>query len=285
MTNARRRRRVAYVRPARRPAGSGAGPHLPAPQTVSSPRMKSVGSAGMGKGRQRSWLGVTTPCLKSAARPTGKLMGWKGSCVTEGRIRYSQLRRFSLRPPGGGRCSPAEAAAQAEPGAPPAAAGRRPSKAADPAALHAGCSPLLLGTCCLGLSTRPASALNCRRGRGGRQRGGEWGGSRGGRGGGGACGGGARRNRGGAPREVRRPAEGARSALACAQRLAAAGRGSSPGGRVDRRPARRQHPMSIEPAPSPLPPQAGPEAGHCAGRGRGADPRDPGRLGRDRGTA
>ena len=114
MTTARRRRRVAYVRPARRPAGSGVGPHLPAPQTVSSPRMKSVGSAGMGKGRQRSWLGVTTPCLKSAARPTGKLMGWKGSCVTEGRIRYSQLRRFSLRPPGGGRCSPAEAAAQAE---------------------------------------------------------------------------------------------------------------------------------------------------------------------------
>lgn len=39
----------------------------------------------------------------------------------------------------------AEAAAQAEPGAPPAAAVRQPSKAADLAALHAGCSRLLLG--------------------------------------------------------------------------------------------------------------------------------------------
>jgi hypothetical protein len=42
------------------------GAHLPAPQMVSMPRTKSTGSSGMLKGRQRSWLGVTTPWWKSA---------------------------------------------------------------------------------------------------------------------------------------------------------------------------------------------------------------------------
>lgn len=42
--------------------------HLPAPQMVNNPRTKSTGSSGMAKGRQRSWLGVTTPWLKSAVR-------------------------------------------------------------------------------------------------------------------------------------------------------------------------------------------------------------------------
>ena len=62
--------------------------HLPAPQMVNSPRTKSTGSAGIAKGRQRSWLGVTTPASKEAVRVSaGKLRGWKGSWVTEGRMR------------------------------------------------------------------------------------------------------------------------------------------------------------------------------------------------------
>jgi hypothetical protein len=81
-----------------------AGPYLPAPHTVNSPRTKSTGSAcvGMGNGRHRSWLGVTTPRLKLAVRPSvGKSSGWNGSCVTEGRMRYSQLRCCCLH---GGGC-------------------------------------------------------------------------------------------------------------------------------------------------------------------------------------
>ena len=43
--------------------------YLPAPQMVVSPRMKSVSaSVGMVKGRQRSWLGVTTACSKLPAQ-------------------------------------------------------------------------------------------------------------------------------------------------------------------------------------------------------------------------
>ncbi len=45
-----------------------------------------------------SWFGVTTPWRKSAVRVSvGKLSGWNGSCVTDGRMRYSQLRWFSPR--------------------------------------------------------------------------------------------------------------------------------------------------------------------------------------------
>lgn len=76
----------------------GPRPHLPAPQTVNMPRTKSTGSAGIVHGRQRSWFGVTTPLAKSAVSVSaGKLSGWKGSCVTEGRMRYSQDRRFCTR--------------------------------------------------------------------------------------------------------------------------------------------------------------------------------------------
>lgn len=40
-----------------------------------------------------SWFGVTTPCRKSAVSVSaGKSSGWNGSCVTDGRILYSQLR-------------------------------------------------------------------------------------------------------------------------------------------------------------------------------------------------
>ena len=61
---------------------------LPAPHIVNMPRTKSTGSAGIGSGLQRSWLGVTTPRLKSAVScSAGKFSGWKGSCVTEGRMR------------------------------------------------------------------------------------------------------------------------------------------------------------------------------------------------------
>ena len=103
--------------------------HLPAPQTVKRPRTQSTpGVSGSGKGRQRSWLGVTMQQPKSAVsdstagrasvqcvggsgshwcdtrqwlnesytRPSGS-MGRKGSWVTEGKMRYSQVRRLEAR--------------------------------------------------------------------------------------------------------------------------------------------------------------------------------------------
>jgi hypothetical protein len=72
-------------------------PHLPAPQMVVRPRTKSTGAPGTGKGRQRSWLGVTAALVKSAVSVSvGNSRGWKGSWVTEGRMRYSQLRCWAL---------------------------------------------------------------------------------------------------------------------------------------------------------------------------------------------
>lgn len=62
--------------------------HLPVPHTVLSPRTQSTGSEGTGKGLQRSWFGVMVPPEKSAVRESlGKLTGWNGSWVTEGRMR------------------------------------------------------------------------------------------------------------------------------------------------------------------------------------------------------
>mmetsp|Transcript_68169 Transcript_68169/g.215652 ORF Transcript_68169/g.215652 Transcript_68169/m.215652 type:complete len:204 (-) Transcript_68169:236-847(-) len=72
----------------------------PAPHMVVMPRTKSVFSSGSGivGGRHLSWLGVAVARLKSATIcSTGKLRGWKGSCVTEGRIRYIQVCWLSLR--------------------------------------------------------------------------------------------------------------------------------------------------------------------------------------------
>ena len=70
---------------------------LPAPQTVNRPRTKSTKSVGTLKGRQRSWLGVMSARSKSPLNTSiAKSSGWKGSCVTEGRMRYSQLRWLHL---------------------------------------------------------------------------------------------------------------------------------------------------------------------------------------------
>ncbi|MNH14986.1 hypothetical protein D3C79_745910 [compost metagenome] len=60
----------------------------------SQPSMKSVGSVGSGCGLQRRRLGVTAP--------SGPASGWrarrsKRGCSAEGRMRYSQVRRNSLR--------------------------------------------------------------------------------------------------------------------------------------------------------------------------------------------
>lgn len=51
----------------------------------------------MARGRQRSWLGVTAAASKLLMMvSTGKSSGWKGSCVTEGRMRYSHVRWLLL---------------------------------------------------------------------------------------------------------------------------------------------------------------------------------------------
>ncbi|MNY66016.1 hypothetical protein D3C86_2033790 [compost metagenome] len=73
------------------PAGLSAG----ALATIGTqPSMKSVGSAGIGCGFQRRRLGVTAP--------SGPASGWrarrsKRGCNADGRMRYSQVRRNSLR--------------------------------------------------------------------------------------------------------------------------------------------------------------------------------------------
>src|SRR5690606_34493374 len=68
----------------------------PLPAIVNSPSTKSAGCAGIGSGSQRNWSGVTGPSPKSLCR-RGCANGANGPCMAAGRIRYSQLRRFSLR--------------------------------------------------------------------------------------------------------------------------------------------------------------------------------------------
>ncbi len=68
----------------------------PLPATVYRPSTKSVGVAGNGNGSQRSWSGVTGPSPKSLWKH-GCTNGAKVPCIAAGRIRYSQLRRFSAR--------------------------------------------------------------------------------------------------------------------------------------------------------------------------------------------
>lgn len=68
---------------------------LPAPQTVYSPSTKSVGLSGTSSGLQRSWVGFVR--LFDASNSLTSLSwagtrGLKGSCVTDGLIRYNQLK-------------------------------------------------------------------------------------------------------------------------------------------------------------------------------------------------
>jgi len=50
----------------------------------------------MGNGDQRIWSGDTGPALKSLCRRCCAY-GANGPCIAAGRMRYSQLRRFSAR--------------------------------------------------------------------------------------------------------------------------------------------------------------------------------------------
>src|SRR5690606_41180796 len=71
------------------------GPPLPA--MVNSPSTKSAGRSGSGIGFQRSWSGVTGPLPKSLWNAGAPANGENVPCMAAGRMRYSQLRRFSAR--------------------------------------------------------------------------------------------------------------------------------------------------------------------------------------------
>jgi hypothetical protein len=55
-----------------------------------------VAATGSGSGFQRIWSGETGPSPKRSWK-RGCANGSKRPCIAAGRIRYSQLRRFSLR--------------------------------------------------------------------------------------------------------------------------------------------------------------------------------------------
>src|SRR5690606_36419395 len=71
------------------------GPPLPA--MVKSPSTKSGGRSGGGIGVERSWSGVTGPWRKSVRNAGAPPNAENVPCIAAGRMRYSQLRRFSLR--------------------------------------------------------------------------------------------------------------------------------------------------------------------------------------------
>ena len=60
--------------------------------------MKSVGSAGIGSGSQRSWFGgvggTSAKFATSFARSLAPLICVNGLCTAAGRIRYSHERRL-----------------------------------------------------------------------------------------------------------------------------------------------------------------------------------------------
>src|ERR1700730_5464506 len=61
-----------------------------------SPSTKSAGAAGSGRGSHRSWFrDIGGACAGSSNRGCSKR--WNGWCVTAGRMRYSQERRFACR--------------------------------------------------------------------------------------------------------------------------------------------------------------------------------------------
>ncbi|MNT84586.1 hypothetical protein D3C72_2246160 [compost metagenome] len=61
---------------------------------ATQPSMKSVGSLGMACGLQRKRLGVTAPRGPPASCRSRRS---KRGCRADGRMRYSQVRRISLR--------------------------------------------------------------------------------------------------------------------------------------------------------------------------------------------
>lgn len=67
---------------------------LPAPHTVYRPSMKSVGVSGISTGFHLNWVGVAELfdwSNSATSFPWMGTLGLKGSCVTDGLIRYSQL--------------------------------------------------------------------------------------------------------------------------------------------------------------------------------------------------
>src|SRR6478672_8109442 len=69
----------------------------PLPAMVSRPSTKSVDASGIGRGFQRNWSGVTGPSPKSLWKLPPDANGANVPCMAAGRMRYNQLRRFSLR--------------------------------------------------------------------------------------------------------------------------------------------------------------------------------------------
>ena len=67
------------------------------PPIVTSPATKSVGTVGIGNGRQRSWFGGAGTSSNGALRSRSGASGVNGSCTADGRIRYVQLRRLPAR--------------------------------------------------------------------------------------------------------------------------------------------------------------------------------------------
>src|SRR5690606_9065780 len=76
---------------------SAAGPPLPAIVNRPSTKSTEAPSPGIGSGFQRNWSGVTGPSPKSLWKALAPPYEAKCPCIAAGRIRYSQLRRFSLR--------------------------------------------------------------------------------------------------------------------------------------------------------------------------------------------
>ena len=66
------------------------------PAIVTMPSTKSVGDEGAGNGLQRNWFGVVGSALKSLTRSPASMRS-KGLCIADGRMRYSQERRFVPR--------------------------------------------------------------------------------------------------------------------------------------------------------------------------------------------
>ncbi len=58
------------------------------------PSTKSVGATGIGIGSQRNWLGVVATSSNGVERTIPFAIRSYGRCMTEGRMRYVQVRRF-----------------------------------------------------------------------------------------------------------------------------------------------------------------------------------------------
>ncbi len=61
------------------------------------PSTKSVGSAGIGIARQRSWLGVGGTSLNGPLRSSRASRGLNGLCIADGLMRYVHVERLTPR--------------------------------------------------------------------------------------------------------------------------------------------------------------------------------------------